>query len=63
MFYLTGANITFKRTSALNSSLFREDKSIVLLSSVVDVRECKVPKIMTDRHIYFHEQDVVNLIY
>ena len=63
MFYPTGANITFKRTSALNSSLFREDKPVVLLSSVVDVRESKVPKIMTDRHIYFHEQDVVNLIY
>ena len=59
MFYLTGANITFKRTSALNSSLFSEG----LLSSVVDVRESKVPKIKTDRHIYFHEQDVVNLIY
>ena len=63
MFYLTGANITFKGTNALNSSLFREDKSIVLLSSVVDFRESKVPKIKTDYHIYFHEQDVVNLIY
>ena len=29
----------------------------------LDVRESKVPKIKTDRHIYFHEQDVVNLIY
>ena len=63
MFYPTGANITFKRTNALNSSLFKEGKSIALLSSVVDVRESKVPKIMTNPHIYFHEQDVVNLIY
>ena len=59
MFYLTGANITFKGTNALNSSLFSEG----LLSSVVDFRESKVPKIKTDYHIYFHEQDVVNLIY
>ena len=63
MFYPTGANITFKRTTALNSSLFKEGKSIALLSSVVDVRQSKVPKIKTDYHIYFHEQDVVNLIY
>ena len=63
MLYPYWANITFKRTSALNSSLFNEGKSIALLSSVIDVRESKVPKIKTDRHIYFHEQDVVNLIY
>ena len=49
MFYLTGANITFKRTSALNSSLFSEE--YCLLSSVVDVRESKVPKII-DRPPY-----------
>ena len=63
MLHLPGANITFKRTSALNSSLLKEGKSIAFLSSVVDVRESKVPKILTDCHIYFHEQDVVNLIY